>query len=280
MDIELLRTFLEVERARHFGKAAERLCITQSAVSVRIRNLEESLGTPVLLRQRNNLQLTPAGQRLKKHAETIVHAWVRARQETGLQPEYTGGLAVGAMWDLWLILLDTWLITVRRTFPDTVLQIESGTAEVLVQRLLDGVLDLAFLFEPPRVQDIEIREVAVINLVLASTRRDHTVADALSEGYILVDWGTAFSLSHARFFPDMPAPAIRMNLGILALQHLQRTEGAAYLAERMLQSAAGKHRLHQVREAPRIERRAFAIFRPDSDRDTTIREALNLLGDV
>jgi DNA-binding transcriptional LysR family regulator len=70
-----------------------------------------------------------------------------------------------------------------------------------------------------------------------------------------------------------------MNLGVLALQHLQHAEGAAYLAERMLQSAAGKHRLHEVREAPRIERRAFAVFRPDSDHITPIRQALDLLKD-
>jgi DNA-binding transcriptional LysR family regulator len=277
MDIELLRTFLEVERVRHFGKAAERLHVTQSAVSARIRLLEETLGTPVFLRQRNNIQLTSDGLRLKQHAETIVNAWVRARQETGMEPDYRGGLAIGALWDLCEISLVAWLPVIRRELPDTMLQVESGTTEDLIRRLVDGVLDLALVFEPPRVPDVEIREVAAINLVLASTRRGQTVTDALSRGYIMVDWGPAFGMNHARHFPDMPAPAIRMSLGALALHYLLRAEGAAYLAEQMLQSPPGKGRLHRVRDAPLIERNTFAVFRPDSDRESAIRQALGLL---
>ncbi|WP_351060278.1 LysR family transcriptional regulator, partial [Psychrobacter sp. TB20-MNA-CIBAN-0197] len=53
MDIDLLKTFVEVVRTRHFGKAAENLYITQSAVSFRIRQLEQGLGVNLFIRQRN-----------------------------------------------------------------------------------------------------------------------------------------------------------------------------------------------------------------------------------
>ena len=84
MDIQLLRTFLELDRTRHFGKAAESLFVTQSAVSARIRLLEETLGVPLFIRRRNELQLTGAGERLKRHAETIVSAWQRALTDAAL----------------------------------------------------------------------------------------------------------------------------------------------------------------------------------------------------
>ena len=61
MDIDLLKTFVEVVRTRHFGRAAENLYITQSAVSFRIRQLEQSLGVNLFIRQRNNIQLTAPG---------------------------------------------------------------------------------------------------------------------------------------------------------------------------------------------------------------------------
>lgn len=48
MDTELLKTFLEVSRTRHFGRAAEALYLTQSAVSFRIRQLENQLGVNLL----------------------------------------------------------------------------------------------------------------------------------------------------------------------------------------------------------------------------------------
>ena len=83
MDIGLLKTFLEVNRTRHFGHAADNLYLTQSAVSARIRLLEQSVGVPLFTRTRNNIELTPAGQKLLKHAENILTAWNRARQEIG-----------------------------------------------------------------------------------------------------------------------------------------------------------------------------------------------------
>ncbi|CAK8739831.1 HTH-type transcriptional regulator HdfR [Sodalis praecaptivus] len=61
MDTELLKTFLEVSRTRHFGRAAEALYLTQSAVSFRIRQLETQLGVSLFTRYRNNIRLTAAG---------------------------------------------------------------------------------------------------------------------------------------------------------------------------------------------------------------------------
>ncbi len=62
MDTELLKTFLEVSRTRHFGRAAEALYLTQSAVSFRIRQLENQLGVNLFTRHRNNIRLTSAGE--------------------------------------------------------------------------------------------------------------------------------------------------------------------------------------------------------------------------
>ncbi|HUT41393.1 MAG TPA: LysR family transcriptional regulator [Gammaproteobacteria bacterium] len=277
MDIELLRTFLEVARTRHFGKAAIELCVTQSAVSARVRQLEETIGMPLFTRSRNNIQLTPEGRQLLKHAETIVQVWARARQETGLGAEFTRGLAIGAMLDLWQTLLGDWLEQLRTRMPETALQVETGTADLLIRKLLDSVIDLAVLFEPPQAPELEIRELGVINLVLAATRRGLKADEACRSGYILVDWGTAFARNHARLFPDLPAPALHMNLGTLARRHLDHSEGAAYLPEQMLSTAHGSRRLYRVKSAPQIERPVFAVYHTGSDRKETIREALELL---
>ncbi len=65
MDTELLQDFpSEVSRTRHFGRAAEALYLTQSAVSFRIRQLENQLGVNLFTRHRNNIRLTTAGEKL------------------------------------------------------------------------------------------------------------------------------------------------------------------------------------------------------------------------
>ena len=87
MDIAQIKTFVELSRTRHFGKAAKSLFITQSTVSVRIRMLEESLGVRLLTRDRNNIQLTAAGTRFLPLAEQMLNTWSLAKQTTGLAEE-------------------------------------------------------------------------------------------------------------------------------------------------------------------------------------------------
>lgn len=276
MDIELLRTFLTVVRTRHFGRAADELCVTQAAVSARVRQLEKSLGVDLFSRARNNIQLTPEGRQLQRHAETIVHAWARARQETGLREEYTGGLALGAMWDIWETLLAGWLSRLREALPETALQVEAGARDVLLRRLMDGLLDLAIVFDPPQAPGLDIRERGVLRLVLAATQPGLGIEQALDNGYILVDWGTAFALEHARQLPHMPAPALRMNHGSMARRYLEQTEGSAYLAEQMLAGGDAGRQLYPVARAPVIERPVFAVYRSNSDRVDLVRQSLEL----
>jgi DNA-binding transcriptional LysR family regulator len=276
MDIELLRTFLTVVRTRHFGRAADELCVTQAAVSARVRQLEKALGVHLFSRARNNIQLTPEGRQLQKHAETIVHAWARARQETGLREEFSGGLALGAMWDIWETLLAGWLCRLREALPETALQVEAGARDVLLRRLMDGLIDLAIVFDPPQVPGLDIRERGVLRLVMAATRPGLGIEQALDVGYILVDWGTAFALEHARLLPHMPAPALRMNYGSMARRYLQQAEGSAYLAEQMLAASDAGKPLYPVSRAPVIERPVFAVYRSNSDRGDLVRQALEL----
>lgn len=92
MDTELLKTFLEVQKTRHFGKAADNLYLTQSAVSFRIRQLEQGLGTSLFYRSRNNIQLTAAGEALLPHAIAVIQALSNARLQIQQQTQLAASL--------------------------------------------------------------------------------------------------------------------------------------------------------------------------------------------
>ncbi|MEJ2693426.1 MAG: LysR family transcriptional regulator [Candidatus Thiodiazotropha sp.] len=271
MDIALLKTFLEVVKRRHFGKAADTLCITQSAVSARIKLLESQLGLQLLVRHRKEIQLTPAGHRLLRHAETIVSGWERARQEMALAPTFSSTLAVGLVQDLWHILPRDWVAQMRRDQPAIALHIETHPGETLVHRLTSHLLDLAFMFEPPMMPGLETEQVLKIPLVLVASHPGLSVAEAMAGGYLLVDWGSIFALRHAELFADLPAPAVKVNAGMLALDLLLTMGGSAYLSQRMAQSHVDRERLFLVEDAPVIERFAFAVYSPRSQRLETIR---------
>src|SRR4029453_660842 len=74
MELRLLRTFKAVAESGSFTQAASRIHLTQAAVSVHMRQLEEEIGAPLFLRVNKKLYLTEAGRALLGHAETIIRA--------------------------------------------------------------------------------------------------------------------------------------------------------------------------------------------------------------
>jgi DNA-binding transcriptional LysR family regulator len=277
MDIDLLRTFLEVYRTRHFGRTAENLYLTQSAVSARIRLLEETLGAPLFTRARNDIQLTPAGTRMLKYAEAILNAWNRARQDAALGEEDKVSLAIGASYSLWDILLQDWMHRLYSTMPRVALQAEAHGPEMLIRKLLDHALDVAFMFEAPQMAELEGREAALIKLIMVADRPGLSTREAVGNGYIMTNWGTSFAIAHARHFPDMPPPTVRMSLGRMALAFLLHNGGATYLAEQMVSEHLASGRLYRVDDAPVIDRQVYVVYPLASERKPLLEQALSLL---
>jgi DNA-binding transcriptional LysR family regulator len=266
MDTELLRTFLEVNRTRHFGKAADHLCLTQSAVSARIRQLEQTLGVPLFTRLRNNVQLTPQGERLVRHAEAMLDTWTRARQEIALSADGTGSLAVGAVPALWDLLLQDWLLALAAARPRLAITAEAHDGAQLLRRVRERTLDLAFAFEAPPAAEIRMLPLAGIRLLMVSSHAGIAAVEALErDDYVLVDWGTGFASAHARAFGAAPPPRLRVGLARLAHSLVLARGGSAYLPETMVAADLAAGRLWTVADAPLLERTTLAFHHPETD---------------
>lgn len=83
MDVDRARTFLEIVSSGSFLRAAERLNVTQTTVSARIRTLEEELGRVLFIRNRNGAQLTAAGREFERYAQSFVQVWERGAASAG-----------------------------------------------------------------------------------------------------------------------------------------------------------------------------------------------------
>ena len=277
MDINDFRTFIEVSRTRHFGQAARNLCITQSAVSARIRQLEEALGKQLFLRQRNNIQLTPAGEQLLSYAETITTAWSSARQTIGFSENDSTSLHVGGLPGLWDILLQDWLHAVYAENGKVTIHAEIHGTEVLHRRILSGTLDLAFVYEAPVNDTLGVMAVADIPLQLVSSTAHRTAGEATAENYVIVDWGITFMNGHAQHFPDLPAPVLHTDLGRIAFNFIAHHGGSAYLAEPMCSEFLAKGKLHLVEDAPTFKRTAYAIYHEGNDKKAFILQQIDAL---
>jgi len=274
MDISLFKTFLCVARVRHFGKAADTLFVTQAAVSARIKLLEGALGVQLFKRERNNIQLTAAGERLRKHAETIVSGWERARLEVALESGYRRSLAVGTTNDLWDIYASGWLQRVYMARAELALRLEVNNAETLVTRVIDNLLDLAFVYEPPATAELVAKPLTKIPLVLVTTRASITPEAAMSGNYLLVDWGSSFSIAHAAFAGERCLPRVHCTSGGVALDLLLTAGGSCYLARQMVQPHLDSGALHLVDEAPVIERYSYAVFRVENESNALLLDVL------
>ena len=276
MDLELLRTFLEVSQTRHFGAAAEALHVTQAAVSARIKLLERQLGVRLFDRAKRDIRLTPEGNRLVRYADLLRAGWRKARQDVT-----AGGadrqISVGGSLRLWDVLLQEWLHRLRRHRPDMAIIAESHTPELLTRRLLDGVLDLAFVLEPAQLDVLQIRPVHKLVLIMVADRPDLELEQAMGEGYLMVDWGLGHALTHRRLFPDAPEPHTRLGNAGMALAYLREMGGAAYVPEDSVRQELGAGILHLVPDAPPIEHQAHAVFPVRSPRLKLIEELLSLL---
>jgi len=270
-----LKTFLEVARTRHFRKTADNLFLTQSAVSARIKLLEETIGTPLFHRGRNNIQLTPAGQKLLRHAESMVNLWNRARQQVIIPDDIEVSLAVAGVPSLWDIFLQAWFEDVCRSKENIMLQVDVRDTEVQIRMLCDGTLDLGFMFEIPHVSGLVFKEVARIPLIMVTSDSDTDAERAIKENYVLVDWGTSFATTHANHFFEAPPPTLRVGLGRIAHSLLRRIGGSAYLAEPMVRDDIQSKALFLVADAPVIERKAYAVYAESNERKNIMETLLS-----
>lgn len=272
MDDDQLKTFLEVVKTRHFGKAAENLFITQSAVSARIRQMEEDMGVKLFTRQRNNIQLTPNGEQLVKYAENILNTWNRAKVDIAVKSENKVPLSIGAVSSLWDIYLNRWLIKTSEFKTELALNCQSLGAEIISQKINNNTLDIGFTYNPPVDDTIKIIKKIPIKFVMVSSQKNQLAADAINTNYIYIDWGTSFSAAHSEHFKDAPTPAMRMDFGRIARNYIIKQGGAAYLPESMIKRDLEKESLFLIKDAPLIKRYAYAIQNSNNERDKIIQK--------
>lgn len=170
MQVQQLRYFVAVAQTRHFTRAAELTGVSQPSMSKQIRVLENSLGTPLFVRNRGAIELTSAGEALLPHAERIlidVEAAEESVQEVaGLR---RGRVRLGATPSLCDGLLPEVLTAFHRRHPGIDLEVHESGSRLLMQELVRGRLDLA------------------LNIVSATTEHEDLVTtELLTEQLVLV----------------------------------------------------------------------------------------------
>jgi LysR family nitrogen assimilation transcriptional regulator len=147
MDLRQLRYFRSVVEAGGFSRAAERLNVAQSALSLQVRRLEESLGVTLLVRESTGARPTAAGLRLLEHAQIILGQVAVAERDLraeGMTP--SGSVSIGVPSGAGRVLIGPLISAGKRDLPGVSLQVVEAMTGHLAAWLEEGRVDLAVLY--------------------------------------------------------------------------------------------------------------------------------------
>ncbi|WP_426119249.1 LysR family transcriptional regulator [Pseudomonas sp. DSP3-2-2] len=151
MDFRQLRYFVAVYEEGHVGRAAERLSLSQPALSQQIRHLEESLDVSLFERSSKRLLPTLAAHTLYNHAVPLLDGLQQAREALrNFKGQSLRTLAIGVLQTVHSGLVPQMLERVRTAQPHLVVQIYELSGMEVERRLLNGSLDIGISYLPPR----------------------------------------------------------------------------------------------------------------------------------
>lgn len=270
MDTELLKTFLEVSRTRHFGRAAEALYLTQSAVSFRIRQLENQLGVNLFTRHRNNIRLTTAGEKLLPYAETLMNTWQAARKEVAHTSRHNE-FSIGASASLWECMLNAWLGRLYQLQePQSGLQFEARIAQrqSLVKQLHERQLDLLITTEAPKMDEFSSQLLGHFTLALYCSSPARKKSEL---NYLRLEWGPDFQQHETGLIAADEVPVLTISSAELARQQLSALNGCSWLPVNWANEKGG---LHTVADSATLSRPLYAIWLQNSDKYSLICDLL------
>lgn len=248
MEFSQLRIFQAVAEEGSITRAAERLHRVPSNLSTRLKQLEEQLGVDLFLRERQRLQLSPAGKVLLDYATKLfaLHDEAHAAVQGG-QP--AGDFLLGTMYSTAATHLPDLLAAYHRAYPAVNLQVQSGPSGELLEGLLTNRLDAALVDGPLELAGLDGVPLCDERLVLI-TEADHppvrSALDVQGRAVFTFRRGCSYRMRlEAWFAHDHATMGRAMEIesyqGMLAC--VIAGSGVALMSESMLASLPGRERV-------------------------------------
>jgi len=182
MNLRFVEAFHWAASLKSITRAAEKLHITQSAMSSRIAALEEELGVVLLDRREKIFRLTVAGQRFQLLAVKLLELQWQVKQELSANNNGPMALRIGAIESVVHSWLPGWLKEMRSQYPDLELQLTVETSPVLVDQIHRGAQDLVFASFAGSDANVRSSLMPAMEMVFVGHRSYHPKARyALSE---------------------------------------------------------------------------------------------------
>ncbi|MDR0274266.1 MAG: LysR family transcriptional regulator [Burkholderiaceae bacterium] len=160
LSLRQLTVFLEAARQMSFARAAEALHLTQPAISMQIRQLEEAVGLPLFERVGKKLSLTQAGQMLRHHAARALGELQDAEQALSALKGLRSGRATVGLVSTAKYFAPRLLARFAGRHPQVDIRFFVGNREILIHALRDNEIDFAVMGRPPETLETVSQAIA------------------------------------------------------------------------------------------------------------------------
>ena len=211
MDLTLLKYFYTVAREGSFMAAAEKLDYAQSNLSMRIKQLEETMGSELLIRGRNGVTLTEKGQVLYSYAEKLLSLSKEAEFAVKGDGYSTGSLTIAAMESVAVTFLPGALAKFHKEYPEVSVKVGTGTSDAGVRAVLANDADIAIAVGENYNEDLCSVLMRKESLVLVTDRADeeNDFKKLLSRPLLVFPAGCAYRKVLERMIADYGIAAVR-----------------------------------------------------------------------
>lgn len=211
MSLTELKFIVAAAQERNFRRAAEKCFVTQPALSLAIKKLEEELNVIIFERSRTDVSMTEIGAKIVEQAEKVLEEAARIKQLAELgKNQLKGALKLGLIHSIGPYLLPEIIPILRKTAPDMPLEVEENLTANLEAQLRNGVIDVAIIALPFDVPGLQYRALydEEFDVVVPShhhwATRKHIKPEELSdEKVLLLNSGHCFSNQVTQACPEL-----------------------------------------------------------------------------
>lgn len=251
MDKDQLQAFLIVAATKNFTKAAERLHVTQSTVTTRIQTLEQHLGHRLFDRNNRRVSLTIGGHTFLPMARRIVELMDESASTLRTKIRFDQRFVIGAVHSIWDFLLDIDLDRFHKIAPRVALKMITDHSDQIIEKIIDGTVDLGFVFKTPHHPDLTVLPVIEESFSLVA----HPSIDILepiepkdlaSLPLYYLRWGDAFAKWFEIETGHESIPIVEVDHGTLLIRYLQSQLSVGFILNKMADRLAAQRKIKRL----------------------------------
>lgn len=199
MDLTLIRSFLAVAETGAITEAAERIGITQPALSRRLQQFEDHLGVPLMVRGRKGATLTEIGRLVQSEAQAILARYEHMQEMVNSHQRLEGGtVRIGGGATAVSYMLPEAIAAFQAAHPQVRFQMREAGSSEIAEDVLAGHLELGVVTLPVRDRELEVTPLTTDRIVLVA-RHDHPLAqrrrvriqDLADQAFVAFEAGSA-----------------------------------------------------------------------------------------